>query len=218
MPPASRRGKRRSIGRSSPTPAASRGGSRRAERRTRAGGLRRAERGTSIAVPRTLLRRMAALALLAAAVLLFVYAREVRLGEAWLQTELLHLGGIDAERIGTAVLVQIEGRLAGINLTTGCSIGPLLGVFLAATSPFVWYRALSLTRLIGAVTQLAALLVLANQIRIAAIVLSMRHWGFERGYDFSHVFLGSAITTVGFVGGLVLFVRLVASKPKATGA
>ncbi|NHA00951.1 hypothetical protein G5V59_16395 [Nocardioides sp. W3-2-3] len=42
----------------------------------------------------------------------------------------------------------------------------------------------------------------------------MREWGFERGYDFSHVFLGSAITTVGFVLGAVLFVRLFVSRPK----
>jgi hypothetical protein len=32
------------------------------------------------------------------------------------------------------------------------------------------------------------------------------------------VFLGSAITTVGFVAGVVLFVRLVAARPKASGA
>jgi exosortase/archaeosortase family protein len=156
--------------------------------------------------------------LVALAVLLFLRAREERLAEAWLQASLLRAGGIHAERIGTAVLVDVGGRPSGIDLTTGCSIGPLLGVFLAAAAPFVWYRALSLSRLLAAVGQLTGLLVLTNQLRITAIVLSMRRWGFERGYDVSHVFLGSAITTVGFVAGVVLFVRLVAARPKVSGA
>ena len=160
-------------------------------------------------------RRLVALALVATAVALFVFARPVRLVEAWTQTRLLELGGIDAQQIGTAVLVDVQGRLAGISLAAGCSIGPLLAVMLVCCAPFVWFRSLSVTRVALSVAQLAAVLVLANEIRIAAIILSMREWGFERGYDFSHVFLGSAITTVGFVLGAVLFVRLFVSRPEA---
>lgn len=183
----------------------------RALARRGAHGARRAEvvpaRGTG---PR---RRLTALALVAAAVALFAFARPVRLAEAWAQTRLLELGGIDAQQIGTAVLVDIDGRLAGISLAAGCSIGPLLAVMLLGCAPFVWFRSLSVTRVAMSVAQLAAVLVLANEIRIAAIILSMREWGFERGYDFSHVFLGSAITTVGFVLGAVVFVRLFVSRP-----
>lgn len=177
------------------------------------GGRRRADVVPSrTAGPR---RRLTALALVAAAVTLFVFARPVRLAEAWTQTRLLELGGIDAQQIGTAVLVDVEGQLAGISLAAGCSIGPLLAVMLMCCAPFVWFRSLSVTRVAMSVAQLAAVLVLANEIRIAAIILSMRKWGFERGYDFSHVFLGSAITTVGFVLGAVLFVRLFVSRPAA---
>lgn len=167
--------------------------------------------------PRRFARRhVVALVLLAIAALLFVFAREVRLGEAWVQTRLLELGGVDAQQIGTAVLVEIDGRQAGVSLTAGCSIGPLLAILLLCCTPFVWYRSMAVTRVAVSVAQLAAVLVLANEIRIAAIVLSMRRWGFERGYDFSHVFLGSAITTVGFVLGAVLFVRLFVSRPQDT--
>ncbi len=160
-------------------------------------------------------RRLVAVALVAIAVALFAFARPVRLAEAWVQTRLLELGGIDAQQIGTAVLVDVQGRLAGISLAAGCSIGPLLAVMLLCCAPFVWFRSLSVARVAMSVAQLAAVLVLANEIRIAAIILSMREWGFERGYDFSHVFLGSAITTVGFVLGAVLFVRLFVSRPEA---
>ncbi|HVK28444.1 MAG TPA: hypothetical protein VM575_08885 [Nocardioides sp.] len=176
-------------------------------------GRRRADPGRGLAAPR---RRLVALALVAAAIALFAGARSVRLAEAWVQTRLLELGGIDAQQIGTAVLVDVQGRLAGISLAAGCSIGPLLAVMLLCCAPFVWFRSMSVTRVAMSVAQLAAVLVLANEIRIAAIILSMREWGFARGYDFSHVFLGSAITTVGFVLGAVLFVRLFVSRPEAT--
>lgn len=172
-------------------------------------GKRAAER------PRRFARRhLVALALVALAALLFLLARDVRLGEAWVQTRLLELGGIDAQQIGTAVLVRIDGQLAGVSLAAGCSIGPLLAILTLCCAPFVWYRSMPVSRVAVSVAQLAAVLVLANEIRIAAIILSMREWGFERGYDFSHVFLGSAITTVGFVLGAVLFVRLFVSRPK----
>lgn len=179
---------------------------------TGAGGRRRADARSRLTAPR---RRLVALALVAAAAALFAGARSVRLAEAWVQTRLLDLGGIDAQQIGTAVLVDVQGRLAGISLAAGCSIGPLLAVMLLCCAPFVWFRSMSVSRVAMSVAQLAAVLVLANEIRIAAIILSMRKWGFERGYDFSHVFLGSAITTVGFVLGAVLFVRLFVSRPAA---
>lgn len=192
--------------------------SRWAALRSVASGSTRGRRRADAAAPRTAgpRRRLVALTLVATAIALFVFARPVRLAEAWTQTRLLELGGIDAQQIGTAVLVDVQGRLAGISLAAGCSIGPLLAVMLLCCAPFVWFRSLSVTRVAMSVAQLAAVLVLANEIRIAAIILSMREWGFERGYDFSHVFLGSAITTVGFVLGAVLFVRLFVSRPEAT--
>lgn len=159
-------------------------------------------------------RRLLAILLVAAAVGLVLGARQVRYGEAGIQALLLRVGGLEARHVMTSVVVSIDGRPAGISLAGGCSIGPLLALFLLACAPFVWYRAMSVPRVLLSVAQLALALVVANEIRIAAILLSMRRWGFERGYEFSHVFLGSAITTVGFVAGAVLFARLFVSAPR----
>jgi len=154
--------------------------------------------------------------MLGAASLLLIFARPIRIGEAWLQTMLLRVFDLHSEHVQTAVLVLIDGRRLGVSLTAGCSIGPLLSVFLVAAAPFVWYRRFSLQRLAASIVVLAVVLVVANQIRIAVIVASMRKWGFVEGYQISHVFFGSAITTVGFVAGVVVFIRLFASKPAVT--
>ena len=49
------------------------------------------------------------------------------------------------------------------------------------------------------------LLVLVNQIRLAIIVVSMRAWGYETGYERSHVLIGSAVTTLGLAAVAIVF-------------
>jgi exosortase/archaeosortase family protein len=179
-------------------------------------GARRAVR--SHRRPRVLGRRVTSLGLVGIAAMLLFNAREVRVAEAWIQWLLLQAAGIESHHVGTVVLIEAQDRWVGVSLTAGCSVGPMLAIFLTACAPFVWYRSMSVVRVMGAVLQLAAVLVLANEVRIAAIVGAMRIWGVERGYDMSHVFLGSAITTVGFVVGLVLFMRLFVARPKGGAA
>lgn len=152
-------------------------------------------------------RRGLALALALAALLLVVLNSQVRVGEAWLQAQLLTLGGLRTVPMDSVVLVSLNGQWAGIALTTGCSVGPLLALFLAGAAPLLWWRDLPVRRMLIGLVQLALVLVVANQFRIAAIVIAMDAWGVRRGYDLAHVFLGSAITTVGFVVGLLLLAR-----------
>ncbi|NHA00952.1 hypothetical protein G5V59_16400 [Nocardioides sp. W3-2-3] len=64
------------------------------------------------------------------------------------------LGGIDAQQIGTAVLVRIDGHLAGVSLAAGCSIGPLLAILTLCCAPFVWYRSMPVSRVAVSVAQL----------------------------------------------------------------
>lgn len=142
-----------------------------------------------------------------------VERRPAQLVEAWCQGHLLRLFGVHCTQLQTAVLFEIDGRLTGVSLTSGCTIGPILGVFFLAAGLVSWFRAFPVHRIFLGGIQLTVMFLLANQLRIAAIVASMRRWGFERGYEFSHVFLGSAITTLGFVGAVVVFVRLVIRQP-----
>lgn len=175
---------------------------------------------STTSVPRSIravaLRRSLALLLVAGAALLLVAAHGVRVGEAWVQAGLLRVLGMGGRQVESVVLVGSDGSVFGLAITAGCSVGPLLAVFLVGTAPVVWWRDLPVGRVVQALARLALVLFLANQVRILVIVLAMRVWGVERGYEVSHVFIGSAITTVGFVLGVVLLVRGLADKDGAS--
>jgi exosortase/archaeosortase family protein len=159
---------------------------------------------------------LTALSLALTGILLLVLGEQVRTLEAWVQATALDLFGIAATAVRETVMVRLPSGLGvGIRITPGCSVGPLLATFLLGSSPFVWYRSLGWRCVLTAVAQLAVVLVAANQMRIAVIVGSMQLWGIHRGYEVSHVFLGSTITTIGFVLGALLFVRLLLRQEPA---
>ena len=158
------------------------------------------------------LSRVRAVVLAAVAVALVVAGREVRTAEAGLQTVLLRLVGQESVHVGTASLFRVQGDLVGVSFTTGCSIGPVLAVFLGATAVAAAVRPLRLRPVVVATAVLIGLFVLVNQLRVGVIVGSMQWLGVNRGYDLSHVFLGSIITTLGFLLALVLFVRLLLAE------
>ena len=160
--------------------------------------------------------RVLAVLLGALAVGLVTQGRAVRSGEAGLQTLLLHLGGQESDHVGTAALFRVQGDLVGVSFTTGCSIGPVLAVFLGATAVAAAVRPLSARRVATSTLVLVGLFVVVNQLRVIVIVASMRWLGVTRGYDISHVFLGSIITTLGFLLALVLFVRLLLAESRST--
>lgn len=58
-----------------------------------------------------------------------------------------------------------------------------------------------------------------NQARLFVVAASMRVWGFRSGYERSHIFLGTILSTIGALAGLVLFVWLVVKEdsPKDEG-
>ncbi len=56
-----------------------------------------------------------------------------------------------------------------------------------------------------------------NQARLFVVVASMRAWGFRAGYERSHVFLGTILSTLGVVVGLLLFARLVVKQERPKG-
>lgn len=153
--------------------------------------------------------------LLAAAVLLLVGGQWVRSVEASTQSLLLTAVGMRAESLGQAVIFPLEGRWVGVGFSVGCSVAPLTALFLGGSSVAAWLRPLRLRSVALGVGALVLLFMVANQLRIVTIVAMMRTLGFERGYEISHIFLGSAISTIGFVAALVLFVRLVVRDPAA---
>jgi exosortase/archaeosortase family protein len=147
-----------------------------------------------------------------AAVALIVLSRSVRTAEAALQSALLS-PVMDSKHVGTAVIFPVDGHLVGVSFSIGCSVGPVLALFLIASAVVTWVRPLPARSVALGVLALLTVFVVANQLRIGVIVASMHLWGFQRGYDLSHVFLGSTITTLGFVLAVILFVKLLV-KPR----
>lgn len=157
--------------------------------------------------------RPTAALLLVLAVALVLGGQTVRSLEAGAQALLLNVVGMNAQALGQAVIFPLDGRWVGVGFTLGCSVAPLTALFLGGSAVAAWVRPLRLRSVALGVGALVLVFVLANQIRIATIVAMMRLLGFERGYEVSHIFLGSAISTLGFVAAVIVFVRLVLREP-----
>ncbi|MFK5635903.1 MULTISPECIES: hypothetical protein [unclassified Ornithinimicrobium] len=145
--------------------------------------------------------------------MLLLAGQAVRSFEASAQALVLNLVGVRADALGQAVIFPLQGRWVGVAFSLGCSVAPLTALFLAGSAAAAWMRPLSYRSVLIGVGALALVFMVANQLRIATIVAMMRTMGFERGYEVSHIFLGSAISTIGFVAAVVLFVRLVLREP-----
>ncbi|MEO6020991.1 MAG: exosortase/archaeosortase family protein [Knoellia sp.] len=160
-------------------------------------------------------KRTTAFVLALLAVGLILGGQTVRTGEAAIQASALNLFGMDANAFGQAVIFPMGQRWVGVGFSMGCSVAPLTALFLGGSAVAAWVRPLRLRSVALGVGALVLVFVIANQLRIATIVGMMHAMGFERGYEFSHIFLGSAISTIGFVAAVYLFVKLVLREPTA---
>jgi hypothetical protein len=141
--------------------------------------------------------------------LLLTHPWNVARMEAWLNGALMDAFGLTGARaVGAAVVFPLNNRYVGFLVTPGCSI------VYPAIAPVVAVMAMVALRRVGAVRGLVvgvaalALLATVNQIRLATVVASMQAWGFELGYERSHVLLGSTVSTLGMIGVAVLFVLM----------
>jgi len=163
--------------------------------------------GRRPAVPRLLL----AAAALAAGAGLIVWQASVRRVEAAVSARLVSLIGLlPAHRLGTAVVFILRGRFVGYNLTPECTAAFLIApFFFIGAAAIVAAPRVPILRTVTTVALITALLFVVNQVRLAVIAGSMRAWGFVPGYDISHVLLGTMVSTLGIVGGLLLFLARV---------
>jgi exosortase/archaeosortase family protein len=138
--------------------------------------------------------------------------RDIARGEAQINGWLVTVTGLaTAHPVGSAVIFPLDGRWVGFVITAGCSaavplVAPLLVASgLVAVGRVNWLRA-ALT-----VAATTFLLIVVNQLRLSIIVASMRAWGYETGYQRSHILIGSAVTTLGLGLVTVLFIVFLAS-------
>ncbi|MFC5924326.1 hypothetical protein [Micromonospora vulcania] len=145
---------------------------------------------------------------------------DIASAEAWLNARLVKITGLaNADSIGAAVIFPLDHRWVGFMVSSGCSVAMLLIPPIVLASTLVGFRRISISRGLNALAIAVVLLVTVNQLRLAAVVVSMRTWGFRLGYERSHVLIGSAITTVGLIAVAILFVVLVSrSRRHGRGA
>jgi exosortase/archaeosortase family protein len=100
----------------------------------------------------------------------------------------------------------------GLEITPDCSssllLVPLCGLGMLLMIP----RRLNVGLVIRALIVAAAVLVVANTLRIGVIALCCRFWGLGVGYQVGHLVLGSLVSIVGIGLSLVLLTAIVASR------
>jgi len=151
---------------------------------------------------------------LGVALLLFFGQATVRTIEARVAVAVLAAAQVaGAQAFGTDVLFRLHGAFVGVNITTSCSVALLISPFCLLAGGLLLSRRTSVGAGLRTLGIVALWLFAMNQARILLIVLSMRIWGFDRGYELSHVAFGSVISTLGVLGGVALFVRRVGRAP-----
>jgi len=153
------------------------------------------------------------LLLLVAGVVVLTQQALVRGLEARSAARLAHLVGlVPARSIGSSVIFPIRGRFVGYTVSEGCTVAFLVAPFFLIAAVLIASGHTAPRRGLRALALVTIVLFAANQARLFVIAASMRALGYESGYELSHVFLGTVLTTLGAVIGLLIFVWLVVGE------
>lgn len=152
-------------------------------------------------------RRIVAGLLTVAGTALLALQHPIREQEARLSAWAIRGAGlVTARPLGTAVIFPLGHRFAGYSLSPGCT-----AAFLVAPFFFLFGGAVALAprlpvrRALLALVVVAGIIFVVNQARLVVIAAAIEAWGFQLGYERSHIFLGTVVSTLGLVFGLVAF-------------
>ncbi len=95
-------------------------------------------------------------------------------------------------------------RAFGLEITHECTSALLLIPLLVMMGSFTIFSRVALHRQVLALAVGAALMLVVNILRVAGIAFATWKWGLGTGYKYSHVFVGSAFSLIGFVGAMLL--------------
>ena len=113
-----------------------------------------------------------------------------------------------AHAVGTNVTFPLHRHFAGYNVTLSCTVALLIAPFCLIDAGLMWSRRTSFTKGVRSLAVVALILIVVNQLRLLTIGASMVLWGFKTGYERSHVLLGTTLSTIGVVTGLIVFIWL----------
>jgi exosortase/archaeosortase family protein len=111
-----------------------------------------------------------------------------------------------ASAVGTNVIFPLHGRWVGYSLTVACTAALLMLPFFLIAGLLLLTGRIDRRRGLSALLAVSVIIFVVNQLRMLLIAASMMWWGFQRGYERSHVFLGTVLSTIGVITGMIIFV------------
>lgn len=145
--------------------------------------------------------------MVAGAVLLVVGQGAFRVVEAWFSAGFINAVRLaPTEQAGTSVFFPAKTLLIDFDITTACTAALLISPFCLLAAGLLVSGRMSVRRSLGTLAGTALAIFAVNQVRFLVIALSLRLWGYPKGYEVSHIFIGTIVSTLGILGGLVVFV------------
>ena len=154
-----------------------------------------------------------AAALAVASVCLLLLQRTIRNTEALLSSTIVRVMHVrHAQQVGAVVVFPLRGHYVGYELSIGCTVALLLMPFFLIGAGLMASGRVRLRQGLESLAAVTVILIVVNQLRFLMMASSMALWGFRAGYERSHVFLGTVLSTIGVVVGVIVFIFLVASE------
>jgi exosortase/archaeosortase family protein len=155
--------------------------------------------------PRTKSGVVAGLAMYAVALWLAMDNAMFRRIEAQLVTPVAGwlTGGHPATTSSIVWLGRRTNHVFGLQITNECTSALLLIPLYVMLGSLAIFTGLRLPRILAALLIGTAMILAVNVARVAGIAWSTWRWGFATGYKYSHIFVGSALSLVGFVAAML---------------
>ena len=156
-----------------------------------------------------------AVAVVALGAVLVIWEGRFRVAEAKVSAFLLrtiHLR-VPARALGPSVLFPLRGRWVGYTLTVSCTAALLLFPFVLIAAGLLASGRINRRRALASLGVVSAIIFAINQLRFLVIAGSMVAWGFRLGYERSHILLGTVLSTLGLVVGVIIFIWMLLDKP-----
>lgn len=164
-------------------------------------------------------RCIAAVVLAGLAVSIVAGQATYRGGEAWLAAGFAQhlISGPTQVIADTATFFVHAGQtgMFGLRITAECSSWPFAAGFATISAGLVAGSRLGIGRIVLAAFAAVGLFVLVNQMRIQFVALASDRWGLDRGYQWSHVWLGTAVTIMGAIAAFAAYLMVLGRGPKA---
>lgn len=168
----------------------------------------------SLRRPRDPIAVATGVAVLVGGLALLIWEARFRVTEARVSAWVLRLVHIHpAVTFGTSVVFPLHNHWVGYQLDIACTAALLMVPFFAVAGLLMVFGRTRSRRALFALAITSAVIFAVNQLRLLMIASSMRWWGFQTGYDRSHIFMGTILSTVGVIVGIVVFVWMLVDHP-----